>query len=103
MEPESFDAFSRRMNTIASKVEILLEENEECRNDDLFLIFEYWRKFDDSKLKMPTHKITSPESIRRIREHIQNDLNKYPPTKEEVRRKREIHRRRVKRFLRENE
>lgn len=97
MEIESFDAFCKRMGFIEAKVELLLKEFPECRNDDRLLIFTYWNRYDNANLKMPDFPITSPETIRRIRQKIQR-RGDYRETDVEVKRKRDIQRRRFREY-----
>ena len=99
---ENRDAFAKRMKFIEVNVELLLKEIPECRNSDRLLIFEYSNKFDNANLKMPDFPITSSESIRRVRQKIQHVLKKYPPTKQEVKKKRETHRRKMRKYASED-
>lgn len=72
---------------VKENVALLLKENPELRNDDRLLIFAYWNTFDDAKLKMPEHPITSCESIRRIRAKWQSE-GFFLPTNPDVIKKR---------------
>ena len=98
---ENQDAFAKRMKLIETKVELLLKEISECRNSDRLLIFEYWNRFDNANLKMPTHKITSSETIRRVRQKIQN-RGDYPETDPEVKKRRDAHRRKMRKYASED-
>lgn len=72
--------------TIKDNVERLLDENEKCRNDDLYLILKYWQQHDGLQVDLSIFdKLTNSESIRRSRQQIQNEDGKYPPTDINVR------------------
>ena len=71
----------------------LLKQNEALRNDDRPLIFEYWRRFDKTKLTLPTHPITTPATIIRIRQELQSE-GYFLPTDPQVTAKR--HKQKVK-------
>lgn len=67
--------------TIKDNVEQLLASDEKCRNQDLYLVLKYWQKYNGLKVDLSIFdSLTSSESIRRSRQQIQNDENKYPPT-----------------------
>ena len=70
-------------------VETLLQKYPALRNDDLNLIFEYWRTFDEAEVsvKCRSKPLTKPVTIIRRRQEIQAE-NKLLPTNVKVRRKR---------------
>jgi hypothetical protein len=74
------------LETCAERVCWLLEKNEHLRNCDKCLIIYYWKHVDalDNVSKDNIHSLTPSESIRRVRQHIQNDLGLWPPTEEKV-------------------
>jgi predicted NACHT family NTPase len=79
--------------TIKENVEQLLREDEKCRNDDMYLNLKYWKKFNNLELDLSIfEKLTKTESIRRSRQNIQNDEDKFPPTDPIVRAYREKNR-----------
>lgn len=80
-------------DTIRLGVLKLMREDERCRNDDKWLIWKYLRECAGVKIFIPFKqfdKMPSFESIRRIRQHIQNTEGKLLPTVAHVRRERRI-------------
>lgn len=71
------------LDTIKARVFRLLDEHPELRNDDRELIFEYWCEYDKYNPKEPEKPITSPETIRRIRQKIQAE-GRFLPTDPKV-------------------
>jgi len=77
------------------RVAWLLKGNEHLRNCDICLVFEFWKavdrlgpcEFDHQETR---HDLTMFETIRRVRQHIQNDIHIWPPTDEQVIEKRGI-------------
>lgn len=73
--------------TVRENVDKILEEFEEARNDDRYLLILYWKKID--RLPLPwipwdvIQGLTSPETIRRMRQKIQED-GRFRPTDPEV-------------------
>jgi len=65
----------------------LLKENENLRNDDRLLIFEYWKSFDNTKMNVPDYPITNPATIIRVRQKLQSE-GYFLPTIPEVTAKR---------------
>jgi hypothetical protein len=62
------------MKQIIENVAQLLKENENFRNDDRPLIFEYWRRFDHAKHLPPlAYPLTNPATIIRIRQKLQSE------------------------------
>jgi len=99
----------KKLKTVKERVEWLLENFPETRNDDLYLTILYWRYFDKKMSKyikyIPYEVIKQairPETIRRIRQKIQNEEGKYLPTDPKVLKKRrkmaKLMRRAVKKF-----
>lgn len=76
------------LKTVEERVLWLLRRRESFRNNDMSLIWGYWRIFDNldtTKLDAESFKkLTSPESIRRVRQKIQNDYGLWLPTTKEV-------------------
>lgn len=70
----------------------LMKQDERCRNDDLWLCLQVWRKqginiyVDYSQLK----KMFNPETIIRNRAYIQNDQRMLLPTLPDVLIKRKV-------------
>ena len=75
------------------KVAWLLATTEHLRNCDKCLIQYFWRVCDGYKGSLSNkaiHSLTPAETITRQRRFIQNTLNLYPPTDEDVAVKRNI-------------
>ena len=71
--------------SVKDRVEELLSQDERARNDDVYLIFLYWRTFQGLNLD-PIEASTvlrHTETIRRCRQSIQEE-GLYPPTDPEV-------------------
>ena len=76
--------------TIKENVEQLLKEDENCRNEDLYLILKYWQKHDNLQVDLSIFdQLTNSESIRRSRQKLQHDDKLYPPTDPVIRAYRE--------------
>ena len=74
---------------IKDNVRQLLSEDEQCRNNDLYLILSYWNQFDGLEIDLGIFdELTNAETIRRSRQTIQNNDGEYPPTDPNVRAKR---------------
>jgi hypothetical protein len=88
-ETEEFESRSQRVkDTIKRGVLELLREDERCRNDDKWLVWKYLREKAGIQIFIPFEdfkKMPAFESIRRVRQHIQNDLKLFLPTDPEVR------------------
>lgn len=89
------------MTTTLQKVKTCLETKPLTRNDDRLLTFSVWKlcgydiAIQDGKIifncsLQDFFKLPRPESICRARRIVQNELNLFPPTDEEVKRKRGI-------------
>lgn len=64
-------------------VKELLEEDQRCRNDDLWLILQIWQKKQQIQLYVPYTKLfemITPETITRVRRDIQNTKGELLPT-----------------------
>lgn len=75
-------------------VEEVLQKDEYARNNDFWLMLGVWKR-QGAKITIegPINKLISPETIRRVRQKIQNDNLLYRPTDPTVikkRRQREI-------------
>lgn len=78
--------------TVKENVYHLLKTDDECRNHDLYLILKYWKEYEGLNVDPGIYEnLTSPETIRRNRQKIQNEENKYKPTDMEIREYREKH------------
>ena len=88
--------------TVKKHVEDLLEHYEETRNDDRYLLILYWKQVD--KLPLPfvpwdvIQGLTSPETIRRMRQKIQAE-GRFKPTDPEVEAKRQDRSREMRRVI----
>lgn len=61
----------------------VLEWDERARNDDLWLILMVWQKMQHIKLFVPYEKLGvmfKPETLSRVRRHVQNDLGLFLPS-----------------------
>ena len=83
--------------TVKARVEYILRKYPEARNDDRYLWLMYVREFDpdmNKYIKYIPYKVlknaVSFETLRRVRQKIQNSEGRYPPTDPEVARKRRI-------------
>jgi hypothetical protein len=88
-----FDEESQRRTLRKAKeiVEECLSEDIRCRNDDLWLILKVWQKKQHINIFIPyerLHEMISAETIRRIRQKIQNEDKKFVPTDDNVIRRR---------------
>ena len=62
------------MKTIEEGVRYLMATDEKCRNYDLWLLFRYWRDVQGIPVYIPFRQLSEmclPESIRRVRQKIQ--------------------------------
>jgi len=81
------------LESTEEKVIWLLNKYENLRNNDKLLIFAFWLHenkvsfdLDESIIK----SLASPETIRRVRQKIQNEYNLYLPTDQEILESRDI-------------
>ena len=85
--------FHREVDNVSSKVEKLLDEIPDTRNNDLYLQWIYLLRFEEIEMPyIPYSKFKElssiMETIRRCRQKLQNTEKKYPPTDLEVAMKR---------------
>ena len=69
------------------KVESVLQESPDTRNNDKLLVWKIWEIYYQVKDSVTLNqfiKLPSEEIISRIRRRIQNDLKLYPPTDQRV-------------------
>jgi len=71
--------------SVKDRIEELLRQDERTRNDDVYLIFLYWQKFQglDIDPAEAADILRSSETIRRVRQKFQ-EMGEYPPTDPEV-------------------
>lgn len=88
-------ALLKKLRTVKDRVLYILDKYPETRNNDLYLWLIYVRLFEPELSKyikfIPydvLEKSISFETIRRLRQKIQNDLGLYPPTDPKVLRRR---------------
>lgn len=86
--------YGENQRVVKHNVLTLLEQWEDARNNDKFLMLKYWQSVDNINTSIgfgPSflRRATSPESISRARRSIQA-TGLYEPTDPEVRRKRRI-------------
>lgn len=82
-----------KRDTVRKGVLEILENDERARNSDAWLIWRFIREKDGIDMFIPFEdfeKMTSFETIRRIRQHIQNTEHKILPTDVKVRNERNI-------------
>jgi len=92
-QPGFFKKKLDEFNQAEEKVTWLLGKYEELRNSDKLLLFYYWRLINNYQGELEDNDIlnlTPGETITRVRRYIQNDLNLFLPTDEDVIRAREI-------------
>lgn len=87
-----------RMSVIENNVALLLKENPELRNDDRMLIFSYWNKFDNADIEIPNYPVTSPSTIRRMRQKLQSK-GLFLPTNPDILKKRRKHKKKIEKWL----
>ena len=79
------------LDRIKDNVEKLMAIDPKTRDSDIWLIIRYWQEVQGLNCFIPYDKlnvITSPESIRRVRQKIQEE-GKYPPTRLDIIKKRQ--------------
>ena len=86
-------SFSAKLNRVQDKVERLLRMHPDTRNNDLYLQWLYLMEYERIPLPVLPYKrllelSSIMESIRRCRQKLQNDMKMYPPTSEEVAKRR---------------
>ena len=97
-----------KLKTTKERVEWLLYKYPNARNSDLYLTILYLRKFTElgKYIKYIPYRVIKQyegifETIRRCRQYVQNTLGKYPPTDEEVLRKRRKKARKYRKLINE--
>lgn len=76
-----------KMTEILKNVVKLLKKYPKLRNDDVDLVFAYWKLVDKVKFKKPKYPITSPSTIIRHRAKLQ-EQGYFLPTDPKVIKKR---------------
>ena len=76
----------KELNRVKEKTAWILANYPFTRNSDKALIYQYWRIADEIEEVNEENfdELTIAESITRSRRYIQNDLNLYLPTDEEI-------------------
>lgn len=93
--PNFYSKILAQMQDIEEKVAFLLAHDEQCRNDDWYLLGEYLRQVDGLKaILLPIRGeqrqfLTSFESIRRCRQKLQ-EMGLFCATNDDVMEKRRI-------------
>ena len=81
--------FIQKIEDIKANVKKILEEDPDARDNDNWLIWKYWAKFDDPQMrgfigalgvKRIMYILTNTETIRRSRQQIQNTDKHLGPT-----------------------
>lgn len=75
------------MTEVRKNVVKLLKKYPNLRNDDVDLVFAYWKLVDHVKFRKPKYQITSPATIIRHRAKLQ-EYGYFLPTDPEVLKKR---------------
>jgi len=94
------------LETIERNTMHILETYDEARNDDNYLVVTYWRvidKWDGDCGTYTMRHLTDCESVRRVRQKIQNEKNLFQPTDPEVFRKRQSMEKKYRRYALEND
>lgn len=86
------------MTKILENVVKLLKKDKKFRNDDVDLVFAYWKLVDHVKFSKPDYPITSPATIIRHRAKLQSEGH-FLPTNPEVIIKRRKQRYQIERAL----
>lgn len=92
-EKEEMDVIAK-LKKIKHKVRYILEKYPDTRGDDVLLLFRYYRIFEPDRVtfKMSDFKalfnMTSPESIRRVRQKIQEGGELLPTERTVLKRRR---------------
>lgn len=80
------------LQDVEERVCLFLQKNEHHRNCDKCLIWDYWKEVDYLTYlpnEHEIHNLTHPESIRRVRQRLQ-EMGLWPPTDDDVIKKRKI-------------
>ena len=107
-EYEEDEELLDKLKTTKERVEWLLYKYPNARNSDLYLTILYLRKFTElgKYIKYIPYNVIKRydgifETVRRCRQYVQNTLGKYPPTDEEVLRKRRKKARKYRKLINE--
>lgn len=77
------EAIIREQETTKKLVKELMETDQRCRNDDLWLILQVWQRKQQIKVFIPfdqMHEMIAPETITRCRRDVQNTDGELLPT-----------------------
>lgn len=84
----------------------VLKEHLRARNSDLWLLFTIWTQEQGIDIKVPENAVNDlilPETIRRVRQQIQNTEGKYLPTDPQVMYSRKIKEEVLRRYYSNNQ
>lgn len=100
----SLDKFVKHLKTRKEQVEYLLEKYPNARNNDFYLLLLWLRHFGDLNIPWIEYRDIrklsgSLETVRRVRQVIQNVDGHFVPTDEEVLRKRRTKERLMRRGI----
>lgn len=100
------EELASQLKTVKERVEFLLRNYPNARNSDLYLTILYLRRFTElgKYLNYVPYEVIKKyegvfESVRRVRQYIQNTLGKYPPTDPEVIKRRRRKERAMRRVM----
>jgi len=82
------EAFVSSFKTKSEGVEYILKNYPDARNCDNLMCILYWQLIEGAEEIDDLLNVSSSESLRRVRQKIQNERHKYLPTSEEVIKKR---------------
>ncbi len=91
--PSFYHNVLQQLEDVEEKVCWLLSKYEKTRNSDMFLLMKFWNKaeyWNGLFIEPYIYRITSAETITRVRRYLQNTLHLWIPTDEDVREKRAI-------------
>ena len=92
---------AEEFENVEDGVRYILENSEECRNDDRHLVVYYWKYVDGVSIFLPERvlqHLTPPETIRRVRQKIQSG-GELIPTDPAVLEKRRIRQDAMRRYF----
>lgn len=96
------DEIKKEFDTVRENVIWILREDERARNSDKWLLIRYWQDVNKVNCFIPYDQIqnlTLPETIRRVRQHLQAEGH-YPPTDQEVIKQRAKREEGIRRYFR---
>ncbi|KKM65630.1 hypothetical protein LCGC14_1489370 [marine sediment metagenome] len=85
--PSFYHRVLLQLEDVEEKVCWLLAKYEKTRNSDMFLLMKFWNEAEQWNgmfIEPYIYRITSAETITRIRRYLQNTLHLWMPTDEEV-------------------